>query len=314
MLGVKLTYRTLGNTGIKTSVLSYGASSLGSVFRNINELEGIRTVHIAIDSGINLIDCSPYYGLTSAETVLGKALKEIPRDKYYLSTKTGRYDDNTFDFSAKRINQSIEESMARLGVTHFDFYHLHDIEFVDLNQIIDESLPALHELKEQGKIRFYGVTGLPLKIFTKILQKHYLDVILSYCHYSLNDTSLLYIVPILEKKGIGIINASPTGMGLFNLEGPPSWHPAPEEICSRTIKAVEFCKKHKVNSSHLALRFAVNNPDIHTTLVGTASPKNMLGNIKILETPLDLEFVKKIQKILAPIRDKSWLSGLEENN
>ena len=309
-----MTYRTLGNTGIQTSILSYGASSLGSVFRKINESDGIRTVRIAVDAGVNLIDCSPYYGLTTAETVLGKALKEIPREKYYLSTKTGRYGDTTFDFSAKRINQSIEESMTRLGVNHLDFYHLHDIEFVDLNQVIEESLPALFKLKEQGKISFYGVTGLPLRIFTRILRQHKLDVILSYCHYSLNDTSLLSILPMLEKLGVGIISASPTGMGLFNLQGPPNWHPASEEIRREAKNAVDFCNKNNVNPSHLALRFAVDNPHIHTTLVGTASPENMLGNIQILDSPLDLEFLGQVQEILKPIQDKTWHSGLEENN
>src|SRR5699024_5585426 len=84
-------YRKLGNTGLDVSVLSYGASSLGSVFRDINEAEGIKTVHEAVDQGINLIDVSPYYGLTKAERVLGKALKEIPRDQYLLSSKAGRY-------------------------------------------------------------------------------------------------------------------------------------------------------------------------------------------------------------------------------
>src|SRR5690625_7501108 len=83
-------YRKLGHTGLDVSILSYGASSLGSVFREINEEEGIKTVHEAIDQGINLIDVSPYYGITKAETVLGKALTEIPRNKYLLSRSEER--------------------------------------------------------------------------------------------------------------------------------------------------------------------------------------------------------------------------------
>ena len=83
----KMKYKTLGKTGLDVSVLSFGASSLGSVFRETNEGESIQTVHATIDAGINYIDVSPYYGLTKAEAVLGKALKEIPRDKFLLSTK-----------------------------------------------------------------------------------------------------------------------------------------------------------------------------------------------------------------------------------
>src|SRR5699024_1016997 len=121
--------------GLKVSALSYGASSLGSVFRDINEAEGIKTVHTAIDNGINLIDVSPYYGLTKAETVLGKALKTVPRDKYILSTKAGRIAENEFDFSQKRIFQSLEDSLKRLGTDDVDILLLHDIEFGSYRQV-----------------------------------------------------------------------------------------------------------------------------------------------------------------------------------
>ena len=109
-------YRQLGNTGMEVSAISFGASSLGSVFRQINESDGIRTVHTAVDLGINFIDVSPYYGLTRAETVLGKALREIPRDSYYLATKVGRYGAEMaeFDFSAERVTASVDESLNRL--------------------------------------------------------------------------------------------------------------------------------------------------------------------------------------------------------
>ena len=93
-------YTELGKTGLKISNLSFGASSLGSVFHETNEAESIRAVEVAIEGGINFIDVSPYYGHYKAETVLGKALKHIPRDKYFLSTKVGRYGKdgvNTWD-------------------------------------------------------------------------------------------------------------------------------------------------------------------------------------------------------------------------
>src|SRR5215213_3667297 len=90
-------YRALGHTGLKVSALSFGGSSLGGVFHNINEADGIRTVHVALDGGVNFIDTSPYYGITRAETVLGKALKEIARDRYLLATKVGQYGEGQFD-------------------------------------------------------------------------------------------------------------------------------------------------------------------------------------------------------------------------
>ena len=108
-------YRLLGQTGLNVSILSFGASSLGGAFRDIDEQEGVRTVHKALELGINFIDVSPYYGLTKAETVLGRALVGIPREAYFLATKCGRYGSNIcdFDFSATRVIRSVDESLAR---------------------------------------------------------------------------------------------------------------------------------------------------------------------------------------------------------
>lgn len=307
-------YRTLGHTDLKVSILSYGASSLGSVFGEIDENEGIRTVHTAVDLGINFIDVSPYYGLTKAETLLGKALQRIPRDKYILSTKAGRYGDHDFDFTAERIKKSVDESLVRLKTDYIDILHLHDIEFASLDQIIYESIPALVDLKKAGKIRFYGISGLPLKIFQVVSEKVHLDTILSYCHYSLNNTSLSNIEKEMSNKGIGIINASPLSMGLLSKKGPPNWHPASNEIKRICHQAVQFCEEQGVAIEKIAIQFAVANDRIPTTLVGTANPQHIERNVKWIEEPIDMELVNQVREILKPIDQKIWLSGRKENN
>ena len=305
-------YRKLGQTGLDVSVLSFGASSLGSVFRDINEEEGIKTVHTAIDQGINLIDVSPYYGLTKAETVLGKAIRTIPRDKFILSTKAGRYGENEFDFSKKRIFTSIDESLTRLQTDYVDILLLHDIEFGSFHQIIEETIPAVQQLKKQGKIRFFGVSGLPLSIFENVLNQTDLDVILSYCHYSLNDTSLLSLIPLLEEKKTGLMNASPLSMGLLSSRTAPDWHPADEEIRVTCKQAAEFCEKNGTDLSKLAIQFAVNNEKIPTTLVSTASVENIQKNIKWTEEPMDEALLNDVLDILKPIHNRTWPSGKEE--
>lgn len=159
-------YHEIGKTGMKVSSLSFGASSLGGVFHDIREKEGLEAVFTAIDLGMNFIDVSPYYGHYKAETVLGKALKEIPRDKYYLSTKVGRYGKdgvNTWDYSGKRATESVYESMERLHVDYIDLINVHDIEFADLNQVVNETLPALVELREKGVVGHVGITDLQLE-------------------------------------------------------------------------------------------------------------------------------------------------------
>jgi len=307
-------YRTLGNTGLQVSILSYGASPLGSVFRAIDESEGIRTVRTAVDGGVNLIDCSPYYGITRAETVLGKALREIPRDHYYLATKAGRYGDAEFDFSAARIVRSLDESQRRLGVDHVDILQLHDIEFGDLEQVIEESLPLLARLKEQGRIGWYGVTGLPLRIFREVLTRHPLDTVLSYCRYTLNDTSLASLLPDLAAAGVGVISASATGMGLFNPQAVPAWHPAPAAIRNAAAAVVALCAQRGASATRLALQFALAEPGIHSTLVGTASPRNMRNNLGCVGEPPDAELLAAVQRLLEPVRNATWPSGRPENN
>lgn len=312
-------YRPLGNTGLSVPQLSFGASSLGGVFRDINEEAGVRAVHRAVDGGMNLLDVSPYYGDTKAEAVLGRALRQINRDRYLLSTKAGRYgqDFADFDFSADRITRSIDESLARLNVEHVDILLAHDIEFGSIDQIVNETIPAMRRLKAQGKTRFIGISALPLSMFTRVVDRlpsGTLDVILSYCHYELNDTSLLSILPRMKESGIGVISASPTGMGLLTHRDPPKWHPAPQAVKDACRNAAEYCQARGVNITQLAIQFAIANPDIPTTLVSTADPSKVEQNLRWIEEPIDEAMLHEVREILAPVHDLTWISGHPENN
>jgi L-galactose dehydrogenase len=307
-------YRLLGRTGLKVSALSFGASSLGGAFRDVDENEAIESVHVSLELGINFIDVSPYYGLTKAETVLGKALKGIARDKFILATKVGRYAPESFDFSARRVTASVDESLSRMGVTHVDLIQAHDIEFGDLDQIIRETIPALREVVRQGKARFVGVTGLPLAALRRVVMEVPVDTILSYCHYELNDTALLELVPLLKQRGVGIISASPLGMGLLSNRGTPAWHPALAELKQACTNAAAHCRDRAASIERLAIQFALANPDIATTLVGSANPKNMRQNIAWAAEPLDRALLDEVRRILAPVHNLTWPSGRTENN
>ena len=307
-------YRALGNTGLNVSALSFGASSLGGVFHKVDEQQCVQTVHEALELGINYIDVSPYYGLTKAETMLGKAIKHIPRDRFILSTKAGRYDTDVFNFSKSHIIQSVEESLRRLHTDYIDLLFLHDVEFVPAEVILEEAIPALDQLKRDGKIRFQGISGLPLAVFEYFLPKIELDVILSYCHYTLNDTTLLHLLPLLEQKQVGLVNASPLSMGLLSSREPAAWHPASEKLKKVCKQAAEHCERHGENIAKLAIQFSTSNDRVPTTLVSTANPENIRKNVEWMTQNMNTDLFAEVQNILGPVMNKSWISGRPEYN
>ena len=277
-------YNEIGKTGMKVSNLSFGASSLGGVFHSIREDEGIRAVHVAVDNGINFIDVSPYYGHLKAEMVLGKALKEIPREKYFLSTKVGRYGKdgvNTWDYSAKRATESVYESMERLNVDFIDLINVHDIEFQaslegGLQKVCDETLPALVALKKKGVVGHVGITDLQPENLS-------------------------------EQHQVGVINASPLSMGLLSQRGAPAWHPAGKDLHKACARAAAFCQEQGYPIEKLAIQFSTSyNPRIATTLFSSANPENVLKNINYVNEPMDTDLVKEVQKIIGDQMFSRW--------
>ena len=310
----RVEYRKLGKTGWSVSVIGYGAAPLGGVYGKLDEKKGIRSVHKAFDLGINFFDTAPYYGSTVSETVLGKALKSLPRERYYLSTKIGRYGLTDFDFSPQRVVRSVDESLGRLRLSHIDLIHCHDIEFASIDLVVNETIPALQKLKRQGKVRKISVSGLPLRIFPKVLDQTPLDTVLSYCHYCLNDITLVRLFPYFQAKGAGVINAAPLSMGLLSEKGPQKWHPAAPEIKEACARAVAHCKKKKASISKLALQFSLGHRDIASTFIGLPTPDEVKQSVKCLKDPIDMGLLAEVQDILRPIQSQSWPSGLPENN
>lgn len=310
-------YSEIGKTGMRVSQLSFGASSLGGVFHDVNHSKAIEAVHAAVDGGMNFIDVSPYYGHYKAEQVLGEALREIPRDKYYLSTKVGRYGKdgvNLWDYSAKRATESVYESMERLGIDHVDLINVHDIEFQadlpgGLRKVVDETLPALCELRDKGVVGHVGITDLQpenLKWVIEHAGPGVVESVLCFCHYSLNDELLNEYFDFFEEHNVGIINASPLSMGLLGSRGVPQWHPAPAPLVEACRKAVDYCNAQGYPIEKLAIQYAISNPRIATTLFSSANPDNVRKNIEYAEAPIDWQLVEKVQEIIGDQMRVRW--------
>jgi aryl-alcohol dehydrogenase-like predicted oxidoreductase len=307
--------RLLGRTGLRLPMLSFGASSLGQEFRSVTLNEALESVRVGLDCGLNFIDTSPFYGRGMSEVLLGIALRGVPRDSYTLCTKLGRYDLAHFDFSARRVAESVDISLHRLGTDHIDIMLCHDIEFVEMQQIVDETLPALRRVQAAGKVRFVGVSGYPMKVFRFILDQAPLDCVLSYNQYTLQNTRLAdELIPSLKGKGVGVLNAGPFSARLLTNAPLPKWLKEPPEVKAAARQAAEFCAQRGVDIAQLALQFSCANADIATTIAGSANPENIRNWARWLQQPLDRELLEGVQRIFKPVKNLGHAEGLPKNN
>jgi len=307
-------YRKLGKTNEQISVLGFGASPLGNVFDVCEEKVGVNAVHYAIDHGVNFFDVSPFYGITLAETRLGKALKG-KRNNVFLATKCGRYDLQVFDFSAKRIMASIDESLQRLKTDYVDLFQLHDIEFVKKEQILNEAIPAIEKIKAAGKTRFIGISGLPVRYLAEIAKQVELDTVLSWAHFNLlQDEINNELVPLSKEKKFGLMNAAPLMQRILSDAPLPEWHNAPKEMLSIQPALLQICKKYGVRLSDVAMRYAMDHPHISTTIVGMNSMSNIQQNVASLDFKINPELLDELNDVIAPVKNLMWYEGQPENN
>jgi aryl-alcohol dehydrogenase-like predicted oxidoreductase len=307
--------RPLGSTGLEVPILAFGASSLGQEFRSVTLDEALSSVRTALDCGLSLIDTSPFYGRGMSEVLLGVALEGVPRDEYLLCTKLGRYDLGHFDFSARRVAESVDVSLHRLRTDHLDIVLCHDIEFVPLAQIVDETLPALRAAQRAGKVRCVGFSGYPQKIFRSICDRAEVDCVLNYNQYTLQNTRFAdETIPYLESKGIGVMNAGPFSARLLTDAALPAWLKEPETVKAAARQAAALCTSRGTPIAKLALQFALANPAIATTIAGSANPANIRAWAAWAAEPLDQELLAEVQALFAPVRNIGHVEGLPENN
>ena len=307
--------RKLGKTDLELPILSFGASSLGQEFRSVSLDEALRSVRVALDCGLDFIDTSPFYGRGMSEVLLGIALRDVPRDQYTLCTKLGRYDLQHFDFRAARVVESIDVSLHRLGTDHLDIILCHDIEFVPMQQIVDETIPALRKIQQQGKVRYVGFSGYPQKIFPFICDQIDVDCVLSYNQYTLQNRRFLEeTVPYLKSRQIGVMNAGPFSARLLTNAPLPKWLKEPESVKEAARQAAALCASRGSDIAKLALQFSCAHPDITTTVAGSANPVNVQNWVKWLAEPMDEGLLHDVLAIFEPVKNIGHREGLPENN
>lgn len=306
-------YRTLGTTGLKISALGFGVSPVGNVFESVEEKDTIHALHYGMEHGINYYDVAPFYGDTLAESRLGTALKG-KRQNIILATKCCRY-INHFDFSYDRVIKGIDESLQRLQTDYVDVFQLHDIEFGSKEQVLNEAIPAILKVKESGKARFVGITGLPVRYLAQIIRQVDMDTVLSWAHYNLLEDEINdELVPLSKEKGFGLMNAAPFLQRILTDAPLPSWHRSPQALKDVQPVLIAICNKYGFELSDVALAYAVAHPNITSTITGMCETHIVKKNIAAADLEIPADLLEEIAIAVAPVKNQMWFEGREENN
>ncbi|XP_017855752.1 PREDICTED: L-galactose dehydrogenase [Drosophila arizonae] len=313
----RMEYSTLGKTGLEISKVAFGGGALCSNY-GFDLDEGIKTVHEALRAGINYIDTAPWYGQGRSEEVLGKALKDVPREAYYIATKVARYEldyENMFDFSARKTRESVEKSLQLLGLEYVDVIQIHDVEFAEnLDIVLNETLPALEQLVKEGKAKYIGLSAYPLSVLKECISRAEgrFDTVLTYARYTLLDNSLVDYLDFFKSQNLGIICAAAHALGLLTNAGPQPWHPAPDDQKAIARQAAEVCIKRGVQLGKLAMYYTSQLRDVSTFLVGNQTRQLLHTNLAAVHHGLSQQEQEVLQHLRENILVKSshW-EGIE---
>ncbi|XP_026759015.1 uncharacterized protein LOC113518337 [Galleria mellonella] len=297
-------YNELGATGLKVSHISLGGAAFANIYGTFDENRSLQLIKESLKRGINYIETGPWYGQGSSERTIGKALQGVPRETYFIGSKVGRYEKETekmFDFSAEKTEFSVDNTLNLLGLDYVDLIQVHDPTFApDTSIILKETLPVLEKAVRDGKARYIGIADYDIDLMKEIVEESDVKIssVLSYAKSTLIDNRLQNYTKYFKSKGIGVINAAATGMGLLSNKGPQPWHPASDDIKAICKKASEYCKAQNVELARIATWYTLNQPDIDTNICGFFNVEQLVDSIEVLDNGLtDLE-----KKVLAELQ------------
>ncbi len=316
-------YRKLGASGIEASAIGLGTWAIGGwLWGGAEQSESIRAIETAIDSGINLIDTAPVYGLGVSEQTVGMAIRG-KRDKVVLATKCGLVWHTTegrhfFDQDGKPVHRflgaasiryEIEQSLRRLGTDNIDLYQTH---WQDSTTPIEETMAVLLELKREGKIRAIGVSNASVAEMNRYRAAGPIDT--DQEKYSMLDREPEQEqLPYLRSNGIAFLAYSPLALGLLTgkvdaqRRFPPSdmrsTHPrfTPESRArvNQMLERIEpIAKAHDVTIAQLVLAWTMSQPGATHVLAGARNPAQAHSNARAGAIQLSMDELARIRAII----------------
>ena len=317
--------RTLGGTGMKTSVLGFGAMNLGA-WGGVDQDAANTLVGNALDAGITLFDTADIYSFGESETLLGKALGDH-RDQVVLATKfRNSADQHSLAGGASRryIRKAVEDSLRRLGTDRIDLYQVHR---PDWDTDLDETLSALTDLQREGKIINFGSSTFPAHAIvdaqwiakTRGLSRFTTEQV----SYSIFQRSIeADVLPLAQQHNMGILIWSPLANGWLagkikrdqpvNTQrsslAPGEWDlstPVNERKLDLVDSLKEIATDLDITLPELALAFVKSHPGVSTVLIGPRTPEHLAQNVKAADITLDAATLDRIDELVQPGTDVS---------
>ncbi|XP_072931216.1 uncharacterized protein [Epargyreus clarus] len=306
-------YNELGTTGLKVSHVGLGGATFSNIYGKFDEAKGVELIKESLKLGVNYFETGPWYGQGTSEKTFGKALKGVPRQSFVIGSKVGRYETATermFDFSAEKTEAGVDNTLALLELDYVDLIQVHDITFApDMSVILKETLPALERAVKDGKARFIGIADYDLDLIKEVVEESEVKIssILSYAKGTIIDNRLQNYTMYFKDKGIGIINAAATGMGLLSNKGPQPWHPASDDIKAICRRASDYCKTKNVELARIATWYALSQPDIDTNVCGFYNVDQLVDTLEVLRTGLSYHELDILADLQTRFFDKMTL-------
>lgn len=288
--------RPLGSTGLTVSALCAGGGPLGSMpdlFRAVSVEEGIATVGRVLDGPINFLDTSNGYSAGESERRIGAALAArggLPQG-FVLATKVDR--DASNDFSPRRVRQSLEESLKRLGRSKFQLLHFHDPEFaLTFEQAMAPGGPVeeMRRIKAEGLADHIGIAGGDIRLMQRFVESGAFDVLLTHNRYTLVDRSANEAIEAAHRRGMGVLNAAVLGGGILATgtaqTNKYAYRPAPEATLASIREMEKLCAAAGVPLGAAAVQFSIRDARIASTLVGFSRPEQVDETLRLAEWPI----------------------------
>jgi len=320
----KLDTVEIGSTGLRVTRLGIGSAPLAGLFSPVDPEDAVHTVQRAMKMGINYVDTAPLYGHGRSEHLVGKSLSIFPRDDFVLSTKVGRVLEPVqnapvsphfanlprlapvFDYSRDGILRSLEESLERMGLDRADILYIHDPDEGQSNddiydgpnhykQVIDETLPILLNLRDEGTIKAVGVGMNGCPMLTQFAKDGDFDCFLLAGRYTLLDqTALPELLPLCESKNISVVIGGPYNSGILASDLSPGttyfYREAPPEVLDRARNIKSICDRYEVPLKAAALQFCLAHPSVAAVIPGARSVQEAEENFDMVhfQVPEDM--------------------------